>query len=112
MQSLRQIQREYKAVCSLLIRSNLYKASHNIQIGLCRHISTSCAKLNDNDSSSSKNSPPNTNKDSKKNNEEKVKALMIRLAVWTMFSYMGLLWLLYLFSARETPDKNEVSFIY
>lgn len=73
-------------------------------------MNTSSVKFNDNDPSSSKNTPPNTDKDSKKNNnEEKIKTLMIKLAVWTMFSYMGLLWLLYFYSARSSPDKNEVS---
>ncbi|XP_014209365.1 paraplegin isoform X2 [Copidosoma floridanum] len=98
--SLRQIHKEHKAVNSLLVRSGFAKLCHTNPIKYCRYLHTSCAKLNQNNSSSSNSNDP------KKENDDKVKSLLLKLAVWTMFCYMSFLWLLYTFNSSP-PDPNE-----
>ena len=102
------MQKEYKAVNSLLIRSGLSEISSIQHINHCKYLSTSTTKPNEKKSDQSQGSSSDSNKDSnKKNEEEKVKTLLMKFAVWTMVSYAAVIYALYAMSQRDN-DGVEV----
>lgn len=117
-QSIRQMQREYKAVHAMLVRSGLPDVTSICQLNHCRMLSTSCARLNQGNPSNPNN--PNDSKDpssegnkdqNKKNNDEKAKEMMLKLAAWTAFCYLSTIWLLYFFTGKGS-EEEEVSIYF
>lgn len=105
------MQREYRAVHAMLVRSGLSDTTSVCQLSHCRALSTSCGRSNQNNPSNPSNDPNDpsaeANKDpNKKNNDEKVKAMMLKLAMWAMFCYMSTIWLLYFFSGKQNEETE------
>ncbi|XP_014227398.1 paraplegin [Trichogramma pretiosum] len=100
------IQNEYKAMRSILVKSGLSEKLSSQFLQQCKYLSTSSYRTNANPS----NDPNDQNKDDKdkKAKQEKGKALMIKLGLWTMLSYASLIMFLYIFMSKPIKDDGEV----
>ncbi|OXU17169.1 hypothetical protein TSAR_015243 [Trichomalopsis sarcophagae] len=113
-----QMQREYRAVHAMLVRSGLSDTTSICQLNHCRALSKSCARSNQSNPTnpSNPNGPKdpasNENKDqNKKNNEKKAREMMLKLAAWAMFCYMSTIWLLYFFTGKSAEEEESPRFV-
>ncbi|XP_015586274.1 paraplegin [Cephus cinctus] len=108
----KQFHREYRAVCSLLQRSGFGIVTEFSKITGQRSFSTPANKPKNpsNAEKSAKGTPENDseNDKKKKENEEKLKALFIKLSMWTLFMYITIAFLMFFIgSNRQNVEGSK-----